>query len=330
MFMVNGIGRAEPFCYTPSMRFLILSAATFLIASSSAQAQGGRAPFTVVETGAGYGRLQQAVDAIGGGSGTVEVAPGTYRDCAVQNGGAVRYRAATPGTALFSGGICEGKAALVLNGRSARVEGLIFEHMAVADGNGAGIRLETGDLVIDNSVFRDSQQGVLTATFPTGSVTISRSTFSGLGRCDNGQDCAHSAYIGAYGSLTVTRSRFESGAGGHYLKSRARTVRIVDNSFDDSHGHETNYMIDLPNGATGEISGNEMVQGESKDNYSTFIALAAEGAKQSSNGLSISGNGAHFVPGLERRSNLLADWTHDRVTVGANDLSPGIAVRVQR
>jgi hypothetical protein len=311
------------------MRFLILSAAILLV-SASVHAQGGQAPFTVVETGTGYARLQQAVDAIGGGNGTIEIAPGRHGDCAVQNGGVVRYAAAAPGTAVFSGGICEGKAALVLHGRSARVEGLIFEHMSVPDGNGAGIRLETGDLVIYNSVFRDSQQGLLTASFPSGRVSISRSTFSGLGRCDNGQDCAHSVYIGAYGSLSITRSRFEAGTGGHYVKSRARTIHIVDNSFDDSAGHETNYMIDLPNGATGEISANEMVQGRSKDNYSSFIALAAEGVKHSSAGLSISGNRASFVPGVKRQSALLADWTRDRVVIGSNDLSPGIAVRVQR
>ena len=57
---------------------------------------------------------------------------------------------------------------------AARVEGIVFEGMAVSDGNGAGIRLETGDLAIDNSVFRDSQQGLLTATYPQGSITVTR------------------------------------------------------------------------------------------------------------------------------------------------------------
>ncbi|MET0360654.1 MAG: right-handed parallel beta-helix repeat-containing protein [Sphingobium sp.] len=313
------------------MRNLLLSAATLLISLSPALAQPGGAPFTVVETGEGYGRLQQAVDAIGQGSGTVEIAPGRYRDCAVQDGGIIHYRAARPGSVSFSGGICQGKAALVLHGRSARVEGLIFERMAVPDGNGAGIRLETGDLSIDNSVFRDSQQGLLTASYPAGTVSIDQSTFSRLGGCNaEGADCAHSVYIGDYGRVSITRSRFEAGTGGHYVKSRARMARIVDNSFDDSQGHETNYMIDLPNGATGEISGNEMVQGRSKDNYSTFIALAAEGAERSSAGLVINGNGARFVPGVERKSALLADWTHDRVMTAGNDLAPGISVRVQR
>lgn len=309
------------------MRNVLLLAAIVLV-PSFAEAQGRPASFAT--GGRGYATLQQAVDAIGSGEGVVDIAPGRYRDCAVQNGGAIRYRAVTPGSVVFDGGVCEGKAALVLHGRSASVEGLIFEHMQVPDGNGSGIRLETGDLSVDNSIFRASQQGILTATFPAGSVTISHSTFSGLGRCDNGQDCAHSVYIGAYGSLNVTHCRFEAGTGGHYLKSRARNVRIVDNSFDDSRGHETNYMIDLSNGATGAIAGNEMVQGASKDNYSAFIALAAEGAEQPSTGLVITGNAAHFVPGVERRSALLADWTRDGVNVGVNDLAPSIVVRVQR
>ncbi|HEX7873099.1 MAG TPA: right-handed parallel beta-helix repeat-containing protein, partial [Sphingobium sp.] len=274
------------------MRFLALSLSLFCVSASSAIAQGGGAPFTVVETGRGYGRLQDAVDAIGSGTGTVEIAPGRYRDCAVQNGGSVVYRAAVPGGSVLSGGICEDKAALVLHGRSARVEGLIFEKMAVSDGNGSGIRLETGDLSIDNSVFRDSQQGLLTASFPQGSITITRSTFTGLGTCEFSGGCAHSIYVGDYGSLTVSHSRFEAGNGGHYVKSRAPRVRIVDNSFDDSRGHATNYMIDLPYGATGVISGNEMVQGKDKENYSAFIALGAEGKENSSAGLSITGNGA--------------------------------------
>ena len=311
------------------MRFLVFSLATLFV-SASASAQGGPPPYVVAETGRGFARLQQAVDAIGAGSGTVVVASATHRDCAVQAAGVITYRAAVPGGAVFDGGICEGKAALVLRGRSARVEGIIFAHMAVSEGNGAGIRLESGDLLIDNSIFRDSQQGLLTASFPAGSISIRRSTFSGLGTCDFGGGCAHSLYIGDYGSLSVTQSRFEAGTGGHYIKSRAARVSIVDNSFDDSQGHETNYMIDLPNGATGEISANEMVQGKSKDNYSAFIALGAEGKERPSFGLSIHDNAARFVPGVDRQSAFLADWTGDRVLLSANRLAVGITPLAHR
>ena len=62
----------------------------------------------------------------------------------------------------------------------------------------------------------------------------------------------------------MTRSRFEQGTGGHYLKSRAARNVIEGNSFDDANGHGTNYLIDLPNGGTGAIRGNWFVQGRDK------------------------------------------------------------------
>jgi len=291
---------------------------------ASTAVQAGTPAFQVDGKPGGHARLADAVAAIGDGVGTIRISPGTYRDCAVQTGGVITYVAQTPGTVVLDGGICEGKAALVLRGRAARVDGIIFQAMAVADGNGAGIRLEKGDLTVSQSVFRDSQEGILTGNDPAHSISIVRSTFSGLGRCDGGLDCAHSIYVGDYGRLTVRNCRFEAGTGGHYVKSRARLAQIMENSFDDSQGRGTNYMIDLPNGSLGEVSGNEMVQGADKDNYSAFIALGAEGARNRSDGLVIHNNGALFVPGVSRRSAFVADWTGARLTITANRLAAGI------
>ena len=156
--------------------------------------------------------------------------------------------------------MCEGKAALVLRGRAARVEGLVFTHMRVEDGNGAGIRIEQGDLEVSQTMFVDGQCGILSAADPNGTISIDHSTFSRLGKHPDGNG-AHALYVGQYGALRVTNSRFERGTGGHYLKSRAPRVEIVGNSFDDSQGQDTNYMIDLPEGAVGRIAGNTFVQG---------------------------------------------------------------------
>src|SRR3546814_5394001 len=90
--------------------------------------------------------------------------------------------------------------------------------MRVPDGNGAGIRLERSDLQVINSLFRGSEEGILTANDPGATLSIDRSTFSRLGRCDRGLSCAHSVYTGVYGQVTVTHSRFKKGSGGHYLK----------------------------------------------------------------------------------------------------------------
>lgn len=300
------------------------------IPAAALLAQPGPAPFTVVETGEGYASLQRAVDAIGGGEGTISIASGTWRQCAVQEGGSVSYLAAEPGQAVLEGETCEGKAALVLRGRSAQVSGLVFRGMAVPDYNGAGIRLEQGDLTVAQSWFADSQQGILTADDPSGTIVIDKSTFSGLGTCEGSGGCAHSIYIGDYGHLRVTRSRFERGTGGHYVKARAGRVEIASSSFDDSAGRGTNYMIDLPAGATGQITNNWFVQGRDKENYSAFIAVGAEDINHSSEGLQIAGNDARFVPALSRSSTFVADWTGENLNVGENALGAGIQRFEQR
>ena len=194
----------------------------------------------------------------GTGRGTITVADGRHTDCAVQEGGRILYRGQTGGRAIFDGGACEGKGTLVLRGRAAVVEDLVFQNIAVDDGNGAGIRLESGSLEVARAWFRDSQQGILSGS-EAGAVTLDRSTFTRLGDNDGGP--SHSVYFNRIPSLTVTNCRFEEGRGGHYVKSWAARVRIVDNSFDDAGGRSSNYMIDLPGGASGRIAGNVFVQG---------------------------------------------------------------------
>ena len=309
----------------PAAMLVALVGLTSFLAAAGGQAQP-RAPFTIVETGQAFRRLDAAVAAIGDGAGTIRIAPGRYRDCAVQEGGRIAFVAERPGTAIFDAAICEDKATLVLRGRAARVEGLVFTGMRVSDGNGAGIRLERGDLAVSGATFIDGQSGILTAVDPDGAIIIDRSTFSRLGR--NGQ--AHSIYVGDYGSVRVVNSRFERGAGGHYLKSRAARLEVLDCSFDDSAGRETNYMIDVPNGATGRIAGNFFVQGPSKENHSTLIAIAAEGAARSSAGLIIEDNDVALAPGFRRRTAFVGDWSGERLVIRNNRLRPGIALFARR
>ena len=314
--------RLRMFTSIPRRPLLPLLALPLLLAPVPLPAQTGGAPYSV--DGRGFSRLQDAVDAIGEGEGTIRIAPGYHRDCAVQTAGRIAFVAAEPGRAIFDGVTCEGKAALVLRGDGARVDGIVFQNMRVPDGNGAGIRLETSDLDVVNAMFRGSEEGILTADDPEATLTIDRSTFSRLGRCDRGLSCAHSVYTGIYGRVTVTRSRFEKGSGGHYLKTRAIAVDINDNSFDDTQGKATNYMIDLPSGSVGRISNNLLVQGRDKENYSAFIAVAAEERKNPSRGLIVEGNRASLPAGMDRRSVFVADWSGEALAIGANELGTGL------
>jgi hypothetical protein len=303
---------------------LLLASALAVLPLTAALAQENAAPFTVVETGQAFGNLQSAVDAIGEGQGTIAIAPGSYRQCAVQNAGEVSYMAAVPGEVVFDAVTCEGKAALVLRGRGAQVSGVVFQNMRVRDYNGAGIRLEMGDLTVAQSWFRDSQQGILTASAEGSTLVVDHSTFTRLGTCEGSGGCAHSIYTGSLGLVRITNSRFEQGRGGHYLKVRSAEVQIASNSFDDAGGRATNYMIDLPAGANGQISNNWFVQGRDKENYSAFIAVAAESRDFASSGLVVSGNTARLAPGVERNTVFVADWSGEVQQISDNRLGAGL------
>ena len=69
---------------------------SLLFLSAAAVAQGN-APYQIAETGRSYGSLQQAVSAIGDNEGTIIIAPGSYRDCAIQTEGVIAFRATVPG-----------------------------------------------------------------------------------------------------------------------------------------------------------------------------------------------------------------------------------------
>jgi hypothetical protein len=307
-----------------SLGLACLAVAATPLPAQNAVGAGG-APFTIQESGETFDNLADAVAAIGGGNGTIMIAPGTYRMCAEQNAGRVAYVARQPGTVIFDGVACEGKGALVLGGVSARVEGLTFQNIRVEDQNGAGIRLESGDLMVRESLFRAGENGILVANDARGTIRVDQSTFSELGGCPEDVGCSHSIYNSGTGTLVVTRSRFERGTGGHYVKSRGTRIEVTDSSFDDSQGRATNYMIDLSNGATGTIARNTFVQGENKENYSALIMVAAEGTRHSSAGLAITQNEAGLVPGLTRRTSFVADESGQPITIENNRLDPQIA-----
>ncbi|MBX9815851.1 MAG: right-handed parallel beta-helix repeat-containing protein [Sphingomonas sp.] len=308
------------------MRPMLAPALALSLAAPLAAQEGGA--FTLAETGQSFSTLDQALEAAKPRGeftwSTILIAPGRYRQCAVQSWGRTVFKARQPGTVVFEGTACEGKAALVLRGRGAVVDGIVFRGIRVPDGNGAGIRSEIGDLTVKDSMFLDSQEGILGGVTGPQKIVIDHSTFAGLGQCDETPDCAHSIYLANQGQVTVTASRFERGRGGHYVKLRVPKVEISGNSFDDSQGAKTNYMIDLSEGATGSITGNAMVQGRNKENWTAFISVAPEARTYSSAGLRIEGNSARLSPGETRSPAFVADASKQRLAIGANTLGPGV------
>lgn len=313
------------------MRRALIALLPLLAASAMPlAAQPAAPPFVVQETGQGYATIDDAVQSIRMGNATILIAPGVYRQCTVQAGGNITFKAVEPGKAIFDGTACEGKAAFVLRGQSSTVDGIVFRNIRVGDGNGAGIRTEMGNLTVRNAMFLDSQEGILGGQPTDQRIVIDRSTFSGLGQCDETPDCAHSIYLANQGSVTITRSRFERGRGGHYVKLRVPNLSITDNSFDDSDGARTNYMIDLSEGGTGLIARNTFADGTNKENWTGFIVVAAEARTYSSTGLKVVDNVATLAPGFGKSPAFVANVGRDRLAVGTNKLAPGIRMYEQR
>lgn len=304
------------------MRYAVLLLALASPAGATpAAAQSSRGPFTIVETGQSFATVDDAVTAVRDRDATILIAPGTYRQCTVQRGGNITFKAQKPGTVIFEHEACESKAAFVLRGRGSTVDGIIFRGYAVPDGNGAGIRIETGDLKVSNSMFLDSQEGILGGHHDSvRNILIERSTFSGLGQCET-QNCSHSIYLIIKGKVTVRDARFERGTGGHYVKIRAPQVEIIDNSFDDSRGKGTNYMIDLSEGGSGLIARNTFVQGRSKENRSGLIVVAAEARTYSAQGLQVVDNIATMAPGAPGNPAFVADLSGSNIALARNKLT---------
>ncbi len=302
----------------------VLLAATALAVPAAAQ---GSDPFTVEETGKSYRTLQAAVDAISA-KGTILIAPGRYSGCAIQEKGVVTYKARQTGTAIFDGGVCEDKATLVLRGRGALVDGLTFTNISVADRNGAGIRQERGDLVVLNSRFERSETSILTTDDHLLKTTVDRSQFSQLGRCSS--TCSHSIYIGQIDRFQLTRSTFEQGFGGHYVKSRAREVLISENRIDDSQGRGTSYLIDLSEGAVGEVSRNILIKGRAADNRCCMITVAPEGGKNPSEGLKIIGNDASLGQGALYSTSFVSNWSGETLAIADNKVGSRVTTLQNR
>ena len=128
-----------------------------------------------------------------------------------------------------------GKAILVTN-TDVTLRNLEFSGAQVADGNGAGIRYQGGNLMIDNCYFHDNQDGMLAASDAAGSITINDSQFAHNG---TGDGKTHNLYVNEVGTLTITNSYFHDAVVGHEIKKSCRQYdypRQHDRGRPDRHG----------------------------------------------------------------------------------------------
>ncbi len=235
--------------------------------------------------------LQRVADALlhAGDGDTIEVLSGSYAgDVAVIHQKRLTIIGIGQRPVIVAAGQhAEGKAIWVVRDGDVRIENIAFQGARVADGNGAGIRFERGQLQLHRCAFSDNQMGVLTGNDGASVLEVHNCEF--IDAPVNPIALPHLLYAGRIKLLRVTGSRFTRGREGHLIKSRAAESRITHNQIDDGPQGQASYEIDLPNGGVAHLEGNTVVQGTLTRNP-VMLAYGAEGAAWADNRLTLRDN----------------------------------------
>jgi hypothetical protein len=229
----------------------------------------------VLEAGAGkqFEKPSTAI-AVAKDGDTVRVAAGEYEDCAT-----IRQNRFTlegvGGDVVLKNKTCAGKAILVIDGTKVTIRGLTLANAKVPDRNGAGIRAEGGELLVENTRFLANENGLMSANELNISIRVVDSTFIGNGQCR--PTCTHGIYAGHIRFLRVEHSKFLEQHEGHHIKSRAARTEVVGCDIQDGPAGNSSYLIEIPNGGAALIEKNQMSKGRMTSNGGAAISIGAEG-----------------------------------------------------
>ncbi len=247
---------------------------------------------------------------------TVRVAAGTYDDCA-----SIRQNHFTiegvGGEVVMKDKTCAGKAILVIDGSNVTVRGLTLENAKVADKNGAGIRAEGGELLVENTKFLNNENGLMSANDMKVSIRVVDSTFTGNGQCR--PTCTHGIYAGHNKLLRVERSHFFDQHEGHHIKSRAERTEVIGCDIRDGPAGNSSYLIDIPNGGSVLIQKNTMSKGKLTSNGGTAISIGGEGDTNTSGPIVVRDN--NFVNEQDRPTVFVRDFAATPAVLSGNVLS---------
>jgi hypothetical protein len=237
-----------------------------------------------ITSGVSYATVSAAISGSAGGD-VIDVSAGSYseyfpkitHDLTIQGvGGLAAFT--TPGPPANGQGVLVTDAAVVL-------KNLDISGASVPDGNGAGIRMETGTLTVIGSHIHGNQDGILANPGP-GFVLISGSEIDHNGAEDGS---THNLYIGEVASLTVTDSYIHDALGGHEIKSRADVTTITNNRIQDQSS-DASYGVDVPQGGDVTITGNTFQKGANAANWIYVHFGGEDDPSYANSALTLSGN----------------------------------------
>ena len=233
-------------------------------------------------------KLPSAAASVAQDGDRVTIQPGEYFDCAFWKANRLVVEGAgDPEKVVITDKACGGKALFVTMGNDITIRNLTLTRARVPDGNGAGIRGEGQNLVVERVHFINNQNGILSGTVG-GTMTVRDSVFDRNGVCQRA--CAHGLYVGKLDLLRVERTRFTNTKQGHHIKSRALRTEVIGCTIIDGPEGTASYMIEAPNGGSLVVRGNTMEKGPRAENHTAAIVLGSEGVGQPTREILIENN----------------------------------------
>lgn len=223
-----------------------------------------------------------------------------------------------------SGQIGNGKGIWVTSGPNTVVRNVELSGAAVADRNGAAIRVEgDGDLTLVGSYLHDNENGILTGASAASEIVVDSTELANNGFGD-GQ--SHNIYVGNAGAFTLRSSYSHDAKIGHLVKSRARVNEIVGNRLIGGAGTGS-YELDLPNAGQTRVVGNVFQQGPNTQN-STLLAYGLEGASNPSRALIVEYN--TFVNDRSGNATAIRTAVADPPAIVTRNIAAGVSTFVSQ
>lgn len=177
--------------------------------------------------------------------------------------------------------VSNGKGYFATNG-NVNIDHFEFRNAKVSSNNAAGIRYESGNLVIKYCYFHNNQNGLLAAANATGTITIDQSEFAFNGV---GDGYTHNFYCNNLASLKISNSYFHDVNNGNQVKSRAIRSEYTNlRIFDNNTG--ANWEIDFPEGGVCIVTDCIVQQGTTGGN-NNIMDIGAETVTHSPNSLTV-------------------------------------------
>jgi hypothetical protein len=219
---------------------------------------------------------------------TVVISPGDYYgDVATWTQDRLTVRAGAGGRVrvIAAGSQADGKGIWVVRGGKVTIEDIDFRGARAPGHDGAGLRLEKGQLLLRRCSFFDSEYGVFAADGDA-ALDIENSEF---GENGDGSGASHTLFAGNIRSLRVSGSYFHHARGGSLLNSRARDNLLLSNRFTDELGGQSAAELAFPAGGQVRLIGN-IIEQSATTTDPAIITYGAEGYATPDNALYLASN----------------------------------------